>query len=37
MDIQIGQHVYRNTDGTIEIEGALQTEISLRGGARALN
>ena len=32
MDIQIGKHVYRNTDGTIEIEGALQIEISLRGG-----
>ena len=32
MDIQVGQHVYRNTDGTIEIEGALQMEISLRGG-----
>ncbi len=32
MDIQIGQHVYRNTDGTIEIEGALQIEITLRGG-----
>ena len=31
MDIQIGQHVYRNTDGTIEIEGALQIEITLRG------
>ena len=32
MDIQVGQHLYRNTDGTIEIEGALQMEISLRGG-----
>ena len=32
MDIQVGQHVYRNTDGTIEIEGALQMEISLRSG-----
>lgn len=32
MDIQIGQHVYCNTDGTIEIEGALQIEITLRGG-----
>ena len=31
MDIQIGKHVYRNTDGTIEIEGALQIEIALRG------
>ena len=31
MDIQIGKHVYRNTDGTIEIEGALQIEIELRG------
>jgi hypothetical protein len=31
MDIQIGQHVYRNTDGTIEIEGALQIEIDIRG------
>ncbi len=31
MDIQVGQHVYRNTDGTIEIEGALQIEIALRG------
>ena len=32
MDIQVGQHLYRNTDGTIEIEGALQMEISLRSG-----
>lgn len=31
MDIQVGQHVYRNTDGTMEIEGALQIEIALRG------
>ncbi len=31
MDIQVGQHVYRNTDGTLEIEGALQIEIALRG------
>ena len=31
MDIQVGQHTYLNTDGTIEIEGALQIEISLRG------
>ena len=31
MDIQIGQHMYRNTDGTIEIEGALQIEIDVRG------
>jgi len=31
MDIQIGQHLYRNTDGTIEIQGALQMEIELRG------
>ena len=31
MDIQVGQHVYRNTDGTIEIDGAWQIEISLRG------
>ena len=22
MDIQVGRHVYRNTDGTIEIDGA---------------
>ena len=33
MDIQIGQHVYRNTDGTIEIEGVLQMEIELRGAS----
>jgi hypothetical protein len=32
MDIQVGQHVYRNTDGTVEIEGALQIEIALREG-----
>ena len=31
MDIQVGRHVYRNTDGTIEIDGALQIEISLKG------
>jgi len=32
MDIQVGQHLYRNTDGTMEIEGALQIEIALREG-----
>ena len=31
MDVQIGQHVYRSTNGMIEIEGALQLEIELRG------
>ena len=30
MDIQIGKHLYRNTDGTIEVEGVLQIEIDLR-------
>lgn len=28
MDIQIGPHLYRNTDGTIEIEGVPQIEIA---------
>jgi hypothetical protein len=30
MDIEIGSNVYRNTDGTIEIEGVPQLEVSLR-------
>lgn len=29
MDIQVGPHLYRNTDGNIEVEGVLQMEISL--------
>ena len=29
MDIQFGPHWYRNTDGTIEIEGLPQIEIEL--------
>ena len=28
MDIQIGPHVFRNTDGTIEIEGVPQLELT---------
>ena len=31
MDIEIGGNLYRNTDGTVEIEGAPQIEISLKG------
>ena len=30
MDIQIGPHWYKNTDGTIEIEGLPQIEIEFR-------
>ena len=30
MDIQVGPHWYRNTDGTIEIEGLPQIEIEFR-------
>lgn len=39
MNIQIGAHIYRNTDGTIEIEGVPQLEISLRkpGGPLRIN
>ncbi|RMH05058.1 MAG: hypothetical protein D6704_10130 [Nitrospirae bacterium] len=29
MDIQIGPHLYRNTDGTVEIEGVPQLELTL--------
>ncbi len=35
MDIQIGPHWYRNTDGTIEIEGLPQIEIEFRDNGRA--
>lgn len=39
MDIQIGPHLYRNTDGNVEIEGVLQLEISLAksGGPLKIN
>ena len=34
MDIQIGPHWYRNTDGTVEIEGLPQIEIESPGNGR---
>lgn len=34
MDIQIGPHWYRNTNGTIEIEGLPQIEIEFRDNGR---
>lgn len=39
MDIQIGPHWYRNTNGTIEIEGLPQIEIEFRdnGGPALVN
>lgn len=39
MDVQIGPHLYRNTDGTVEIEGVPQIEIALRkpGGPLRVN
>ena len=39
MDLQIGPHLYRNTDGTVEIEGVSQIEIALRkpGGPLRVN
>ncbi len=30
MDIQVGPHLYRNTNGTVEIEGVPQIEFALR-------
>jgi hypothetical protein len=39
MDIQIGPHVFRNTDGTIEVEGVPQLELTQKkpGGPLQLN
>ena len=39
MDVKVGPHVYRNSNGTIEIEGLPQIELSLRqqGGPLRLN
>ena len=31
MDVKVGPHWYRNSNGTIEIEGLPQIELSLRG------
>lgn len=30
MDVEIGSNLYQNTDGTIEIEGVPQIEVSIR-------
>ncbi len=31
MDVEIGSNLYRNTDGTVEIEGVPQIALTLRG------
>lgn len=30
MDLEIGSHVYRNTDGTVEVEGVPQLTVTLK-------
>ncbi len=36
MDVEIGSNVYRNTDGTIEIEGVPQIQIALKEPTKAV-
>ncbi|HEU4685975.1 MAG TPA: hypothetical protein VFS39_15825 [Nitrospira sp.] len=36
MDIEIGSNLYRNTDGTIEVEGVPQIQIALKQPTRQL-
>ena len=36
MNVEIGSNVYQNTDGTIEIEGIPQIQISLKEPSKAL-
>jgi hypothetical protein len=36
MDVEIGSNLYRNTDGTIEIEGVPQIEIAIKEPSRAV-
>ncbi len=36
MDLEVGSNLYQNTDGTIEIEGVPQIEISLKPQTNAL-
>jgi hypothetical protein len=30
MDLEIGSHIYRNTDGTVEVEGVPQLAVTLK-------
>ncbi|BCA57053.1 hypothetical protein W02_41930 [Nitrospira sp. KM1] len=36
MDLEIGSNLYRNTDGTVEIQGIPQIQISLREPAKTV-
>ena len=36
MDLEVGSNLYRNTDGTIEIEGVPQLQIALKPSTNAL-
>ncbi len=36
MDVEIGSNIYRNTDGTIEIEGVPQIQISIKESSKAV-
>lgn len=36
MDLEVGSNVYRNTDGTVEIEGVPQLEIAVKPSTNAL-
>lgn len=36
MDVEIGSNLYRNTDGTIEIEGVPQIEIAIKEPSKAV-
>jgi hypothetical protein len=36
MDIEIGSNLYRNTDGTVEVEGVPQITLALKGAAGPL-
>lgn len=36
MDVEIGSNLYRNTDGTIEIEGVPQIQIALKEPSKAV-
>jgi hypothetical protein len=37
MDLEVGSNLYRNTDGTIEIEGVPQIQIALKPNALLVN
>ena len=36
MDVEVGSNLYRNTDGTIEIEGVPQIQMTLKPNTGAL-